>query len=427
MTDYIEEPGRKTPVIRSVDIVVCGGGAAGTAAAYSAAAHGARTLLLESRSFLGGLVTTSLVITTPPLDNGFAATVASRLRRLGGYAPLRAVRETDQGDVLTSAIEPELLKLDLQRMLAEKSVEVLLGVYVVGTIVEADSARGVVIESKAGRQAIRASVVVDATGDADVCYRAGLELRTPVKPPPCTMMFNMVGVDSARALRELGHWGNLREFVGRAVRDGRLDYQLGVAIEERAPGVFAQDLIYEGELNVWSGNMFGIDGLVPEDYTRGVEVSREHVHRLATFLRDNLPGFEASRVEYTSTDLGIRGTRQATCAVAPTMSDTLDTVYADTVAKPFAERPMRIPYASLVPVGIDHLLVAGRCIGVDPDEVGLIRVIPPCFATGQAAGTAAALSLSESTPPRNLDVGRLQTVLGRDGMELGLEAGKTAV
>ncbi|TFH36569.1 MAG: FAD-dependent oxidoreductase, partial [Dehalococcoidia bacterium] len=130
--------------------------------------------------------------------------------------------------------------------------------------------------------------------------------------------------------------------------------------------------------------------------------------------------FEQARIEYTATLTGVRGTRLAQGDVAPSMQDTLNIVFPDTVSKPYAHTSMRIPYRSLVPREVENLLVAGRCLSADPEEVGMLRLIPPCFATGHSAGMAAALALSAGCSPRALDVGALQRAMARDGMDLGL-------
>ena len=118
----------------------------------------------------------------------------------------------------------------------------------------------------------------------------------------------------------------------------------------------------------------------------------------------------------------MRGTRRITGLASPTLSEVFATPFADTVAKPYASRKMRIPYGSLVPRDLDGLLFAGRCMSAAPDAMVQLRLIPVCFATGQAAGTAAALAVAGGVAPRDLDVGRIQSDLLGQGMELGVPA-----
>lgn len=417
--ETIREEPRETPVVAESDVLVCGGGVAGVAAACLAARLGARVMLLERYGFLGGLVTQSLVITTPPLNNGFGAEVASRLEAQDAYS-LVVNQSTDYAALRFHAIEPELLKYELGRMLVEAHVQCQFHTFVVGALVDESVVGGVIVESKAGRAAVRAKVIVDATGDADLCALAGAAWAVPAVPPPSTLMFNMVGVDSDRALAEIGNWSNLRQIVKEACDAGQLDFQLGLAMDRGAPGVFAQDLVHPGELNVWSGNLQGVNGLDPVDHTHAEFTCREHVMRLAAFLIGKVPGFERARVEYTATLTGVRGTRVAQGTLAPTMDDMLATVYADTVAKPYAHTPLRVPYRSLLPRDVGQLLVAGRCLSADPDGIGMLRLIPPCFATGHAAGVAAGLAVRLGCSPAELDIGALQDEVIRSGMDLAL-------
>jgi len=415
----IQEAPRLTPVLAETDVLVCGGGVAGVSAAYCAARRGARVLLLERYGFLGGLVTQSLVITTPPLNNGVGREVAERLSRNGGYSLVRN-QSTDYRELSFHAIEPEMLKYELGRMLLEQRVECLFHTVIVDSIVEDGAIRGVIVESKAGRHAILAKVVVDATGDADVCAKAGAPCAVPSILPPATLMFNMVGVDVTRVLAEIGNWSNLRDTVQRAREHGDLAFDLEMTMDRGAPGVFAQDLVHEGELNIWSGNLQGVNGLDPASHTRAEFTCREHVMRLSRFLIEHVPGFEQSRIEYTATLTGVRGTRLAQGDIAPSMNEMVERVYPDAVSKPYMHTPLRVPYRSLVPRDVENLLVAGRCLSADPDGVGMLRLIPPCFATGHTAGVAAAMALSSRRLPRALDITALQRAMEEDGMDLGL-------
>ncbi len=413
----LHEPARDIPVVAETDVLVCGGGVAGVAAACWASRLGARVAVLERYGFFGGLVTQSLVITTPPLNNGFGAEVAARLEADGNYG-LVANQSTDYAALRFHAIEPEMLKYELGRMLLEADVRCLLHTYVVGSVVEDGVLRAVITESKAGRQAIFASVFVDATGDADVCAASGAAWAVPSVPPPTTLMFNMVGVDTERVIAEIGNWSNLRSVVKRARDEGELEFDLGLTLDRGAPGVFAQDLVHPGELNVWSGNLQGVDGLDPADHTRAEFICREHAMRLARFLIGRVPGFEQARVEYTATLTGVRGTRVAQGTLAPTMDEMTATVYPDTVCKPYLHTPLRVPYRSLLPHGVEGLLVAGRCLSADPDGIGMLRLIPPCFATGHSAGVAAGLAVRRGCAPRALDIAELQEETSRSGMDL---------
>jgi len=413
--DWITEPERRIPLLEKVDVLVCGGGFAGVAAAVSAAKNGAKVLLLEKYGFLGGLVTTALVITTPPLNNGINREIHRRLQQKSVYARCPNSGEEDE----LHAIDPEIVKYELFSLLKENGVDFILHTYVVGSIMDRDIIKGVIIENQGGRQAILAGVVVDTTGDAAIAAFAGAPFRLVKKP--MTMMFNMVGVDIKRALGHLeGNWGNIRKLVQEAIDNKGLSFELGVFRNFGAPGVSAEKLVYDDEVNLWSGNLLDMDGTNPRDLTRAEVVTREHAMRLAEFLKRRLAGFEQSRIEYTATQVGVRATRQIIGERIPSLEEVRKQRFADTVAKPYLEQEMRLPYGSILPQKIDNLLVAGRCISAAEEAMGKLRLIPVCSATGEAAGTAAALALREKIPPRNLDRPFLQKTLKKQGVDLGL-------
>jgi ribulose 1,5-bisphosphate synthetase/thiazole synthase len=415
--DFITEPERKTPVVADVDLLICGGGFAGVAAAVSAARNGFEPLLLENYGFLGGLVTAALVITTPPLDNGINLEIASRLREKAVYAPCRNSGEEVEWLKL-HAIDPEIVKYELVRILQENGVDILLHTYIVDVIMQGNAVRGVIMENKAGRQAVRAKMVVDATGDADIAAFANAPFREVKKP--MTMMYNMVGVDIDRVLAHLGNWGNLKKVVKDAMDKGELGFELGIYPEFGAPGVHAEKLVYHDELNVWSGMLKGMSGIDPKDLTQAEFLTREHAMRLTSFMKKNIPGFENSRIEYTATQVGVRASRQIIGEASPDMDEVKNIEFDDTVAKPYAIWDMRLPYGSIMPQDVENLLVAGRCISAEEEAMGQLRLIPVCSATGQAAGTAAALALNQGITPREVDVRLLQKTLQEQGMDLAL-------
>ena len=415
--DTITEPERQTPIVASVDLLVCGGGFAGFAAAMSAAKLGSNVLLLEKYGFLGGLVTAALVITTPPLNNGINLEIADRLKQRNVYIPCRH-SGPDTEELEMRAVDPEIVKYEFVRMLQENGVDILLHTYIVGPVMEGNVIRGVIMENKAGRQAVLAKMVVDATGDADIAAFANAPFREVKKP--MTMMYNMVGVEIDRALEKLGNWSNLKKLVKEAMDRGDLPFDLGIYPEFGAPGVHAEELVYSGELNLWSGMLNGMSGVDPKDLTQAEIITREHVMRLTGFLKKSVPGFENSRIECTATQVGVRASRQIIGEAAPTMDQVKTVKFDDTVAKPYARKEMRLPYGSILPQNVENLLVAGRCISAEEEAMGQLRLWPVCSITGQAAGLAAALSLKQGVMPRQLDIAQLQRTLEDQGMELGL-------
>ena len=415
---HITEAARQTSVFAEVDVLVCGGGSAGVAAAVCAARTGARVLLIERYGYLGGLATGGLVITVPPLDNGINSEIREKLERADVYRQGENLGDDPSVDGLI-AVDPELLKHQFTTMLLEAGVDLLLHTYIVQAITEDGAVTGVIVENKAGRSAILAKVVVDVTGDGDVAASAHAAFVMEKRPLPVTLMANVGGVDRDKAIGQLGHWGNLRKLVAEGVESGELEFDLEVHSRYFAPGVFAADLCHPGEVNLWPGSMFGVDGLDPRQLTLAEIVTREHAMRLVHFLKRRLRGFEGSWLEYTANQIGVRETRRIVGGCAPTLREALAGTCADTVAKPYSRRRMRIPFGSLVPRTVDGLLVAGRCMSAQQDAMVQLRLIPVCLATGQAAGTAAALAARAGVTPRDVEVATLQRALASQGVDLG--------
>ena len=311
-------------------------------------------------------------------------------------------------------------------MLLEAGVDVLLHTYVVQTLTEGPAVTGVIVENKAGRAAILARVVVDATGDGDVAASAGAAFVQEEEPLPVTLMANLGGVDSARAIAALGNWGNLRGLIDEAVASGELDFELEVHSRYFAPGVFAADLCHPGEVNLWPGSMFGVNGLDPRQLTRAEIVTRDHTLRLVDFLRRKAAGIRAGMA-------GVHGqpARRARDAadrrrlLADPARGAFGSVrgrHRQALRKAAHAHPLR----SLVPEALDGLLVAGRCMSAEQDAMVQLRLIPVCLATGQAAGTAAAMAAGGGVNPRDLDIADLQADLVGQGADLGLEAAADA-
>lgn len=415
--DWINEPERQIPVIATTDVLVCGGGVAGVAAAVCAARNGAHVTLIEHYGFFGGMATAGLVITTPPLNNGINIEIAKRMKDRGVFRKCFNPGEDPAQSNLT-AFDPEFLKFDLQQMLVEANVQILLHTHATQVIKSGQTIDSVLVENKGGRYAIKAKVIVDATGDGDVAFFAGAPFDIAADPLPITLMFNMVDVDINRVLQHIGHWGNLRKHVRQAIEEGELQYDFGLEPSKWAPGLYAANTVYDNEINVWTGNLYSKNAIDPNDLTEAELISRDHTMRLAQFLKSNIPGFEHSRIEYTATQVGVRETRRIHGGAMPSLQEVQTIDFPDTAVKPYVNNSMRVPYRSLVPESVGNLLVVGRCISAQQDAMVQLRLIPSCFATGQAGGTAAALCVRENVLPHKIDVTLLQKAIFQQGMSL---------
>lgn len=423
---WIVEPERRIPVTATADVLVCGGGFAGVCAAIAAARLGAKVLLIERYGFLGGLATAALVITTPPLNNGLNIEIARRLAAWGSF-PIETKPGGDAGSDDMVGVnrlvpyDPETLKIEFVRMLEERGVELLFHTLIVDVLMEGGNLIGVVVENKAGRQAVKAGIVIDASGEADVAARAGAPCRVVDKP--ITLMFTLADVDRTKALAHLGTWNGLKKVVTEAARRGALPFDLAIDPDFGAPGIFAADLVHDGGLAVWGGMLYAENSLDPTVRTRAETVTRDHAFRFARFLKDTVPGFEGARLEQTATETGIRATRIVDGVASPSREAVLKGRFADIAVRPYAGCAMALPYGSLLPKGIGNLLVAGRCLSADEAVMGRLRLIPVCGASGETAGTAAALALKTGVAPAALNVALLQKTLTEQGVKLeGAEA-----
>lgn len=422
--EWIKEE-RRIPVISDVDVLVAGGGVAGVSAAIAAARLGAKVLLVERYGFLGGMATAGLVITVPPMNNGLQLEITQRLQELGSYVPLKSSSEAEEDiGAITHAFDPEAMKIVFIKMLRENKVNLLLHTLIVNAYMENNTIRGVIIENKSGRQAILAKVIVDATGDADVAAFANVpfEKEKFENILPVTLMFNMVGVDLEEFTKAGFSLNRVRDIIEEGIKTGRLDFKLETKSTKNAPGVYAEAVVHEGEINIWGGSLGGIDGTNAEDLTKAEIITREEAWKLAIFLKKEVPGFKSARIEYTATQVGIRETRRIIGEYTLTLEGIKNKKrFKDVVAKPYIHGNIMVPYRCLLPKKVDNLLVAGRCISATSDALAHLRLIPVCIATGQATGVAAALSALNNIKPRMLPISLLQEKLMQQNVNLGLK------
>jgi len=379
----IIEAERAVPVVRDVDVLVVGGGTAGVPAALAAARLGARTMLVEKFNSFGGAITSGLTITLPacPL---VGAIFNELLRRLQDKYNGVATRATDPKFVV---LDQELYKYEAILMLEEAGAEMLLNTFAVDAVVESGKVAGVVIENKSGRQAIRAKVTIDCTGDADVAFRSGADTAKVPKEEllPITLMWLGANVDTL---------GDERDDLG------------GVAT-----------IMHDSEVNVWGGNRPGFDGSDAWDLTEAeIELRKEGVgqwlHR-----RANSAAWAKSYISFMAPHLGVRETRQLVGQLVVTDEEFQEADFPDSIGTTTSDK--QLPYRALVPVERDGLLVAGRCVSVTPEVQHTIRIAPDCAMMGEAAGVAAAIGVSTGVEPRGVDVRALQQQLTKQGVHFG--------
>jgi FAD dependent oxidoreductase len=450
---------RELEVAADVDVLVAGGGPAGLAAAVAAARGGARTLLVEQYGYLGGNLTAGLVgpcMTSFSLDGEqqlIKGVFDEFVRRMAERGDALHPSQTQAGDAYAGFIvyghdkvtpfEPEAAKTVALQMCRESGVELLLHSFVADTLVDDRHVRGIVVAGKSGLQALTARVTVDATGDGDVAARAGAKVRlgreSDGRMQPMTLFFRVQGVDDDR----------VSDYI-RSHPEDRRPYS-GIVAAAREAGRFPSPRMGVGMYKtmrpgVWRINttrVLGRDGTQVRELTAAEIEGRDQAMALVDFFRAELPGFENGSLLDTAATVGVRESRRIVGDYVLTLEDLQTGRHFDDViglcAYPVdihdptgagggvapsygTANAYELPYRSLLPRGLEDVLVAGRCVSATHEALGAIRVMPPAFAMGEAAGTAAALAVAGNTTPRLAPVPELQRRLREQGAYLGEES-----
>ena len=431
----VEEPARSTPVYGSCDVLVIGGGPAGTAAAVAAGRLGADTVLVERYNHLGGLSTGGLVswidrmtdwdgnlivagVGAELIDRcGPDATLGPSPEIWGSTNPVEAaywrVRTAAlRGTVHWSpTVDPEVLKLVTNDIVRESNVHTLLHCWVVAAIVRDNTVGGVIFESKQGRFALTAPVVIDCTGDGDVFALAGAGFDDDFDGESAharlTTSFRFGNVDMRRYLDFwMLHQTEFKEIMQRAAHEGI--------------SLMAHPTPYDSVALFLTPKMAGYSALNVADLTEVEFVSRDVARKGLAFFRENVPGFARAWILDTASQVGTRHARRLVGAERITIDHWRDDGgYADSIGLCPGMTPsfstLQIPYRSLLPVSTNGLLAAGRNLSADTKSHAALREIPQCWAMGEAAGVAATLAADGAGDLRAIDVGMLQTQLVKQG------------
>jgi len=455
MMKHIKEAARTIPVMAQTEVLVVGSGPGGLSAAIAAAREGFDTLLLERYGCFGGVLSQVGVEGIAWYrheqtieSNGIGNEFETKAKEFGGSS------KEAQSD--SEALDAEMFKVVADKMVLESGARPLLHALAVDVIMDGNIIKGIIIESKSGRQAILAKRVIDATGDADIAARAGAPFSKASKEElmMVTVMFSCRGINRdvfQEYIREelkpsyadwAGEsWGQrtsgkeetmfspyIEDPFKRAVKEGLFSLGKNISIggtwstlspEGDATQLNMVHLLKKDCTDVWDLTMSEIQG-------------RDAVLKAIAALNKYVPGFEKARLRNFGMTLGTRESRKIIGRYSLTEYDVMNQARFDDTIGIFPEfidgrniiilpttgRYFQVPLGCMVPQKVENLLVVGRSVSGDQTAHCAFRNMMCCTVTGQGAGTAAAVSLKAGVPISNVKIDDVQKLLIKRGVKI---------
>ena len=439
----VVEAQRNLPVYDEADVLIVGGGPAGHSAAVAAARAGAEKIVVVERyGHLGGMATGGIVILIPHLSVGNCATILGlqeewleRLAKIPGGLVGPRLDQTGSADpelidkwrpyfamvwdnvICHGAyVDPDLLKIVLDQMLEEEKARITTYLHSWGTaaIMEGGAVKGVIFESKEGRKAILARVVIDCTGDGDIFASAGAPFD---EDRDVAMRNSMTAVVYRVGGCDFGAFGRYKLQNPEEWNQKHMPSLAGITGFRMSPHPTPKnDVVW---VNNWLPNRYCLN---VKDLTDTEFTVRRTMLQAIDYLKRNVPGFKGAYLYDIAPQLGTRGSRRLRGEYKLTVEDLKNTFQHEDVISvapainlAISRSPTEIPYRVMVPQDVENLLVAGRCFSSDIEANNFTNLIPHCVAMGQAAGVAAACSLQSGASVRAVDVKKMQAELKRQG------------